>query len=133
MSDRVYRVTRDPKLLGTLLAQSQHTIVKQDNGSFRCVTHGGPAQECAPKSSAEHVWSNSLDRGKYRASVVRVKPYWGRLVLTREGIVILEQMVTISYDAPFGADLEDVREWERICIAAADADYRSRGQEPPGE
>lgn len=127
----MYRVTRDPKLLETLLARSKHTIVKHPDGSFRCATHGRPAEQCMPKSRPEHVWSNSLDRGKYHASVVRVRPYWGRLVLTRENAVVLEREVTISYDAPFGPDMEDVHCWERICAAAADADYRSRGEEPP--
>lgn len=131
MKKHAYRVTRSPKLLEALLTKSEHLIVKGDDGSLHCATHGVSAEECAPKPTSDVVWTNSLDRGTYLASVVRLRPYCGLLTVTRSEVIVLKREIGISYDAPFGPDMEDVHECEQLAVAAADADYLRRGERPP--
>jgi len=60
------------------------------------------------------------------ATVLRTKPYHGTLTLLCGDRRVLQLDVTISYDAPFGPDGEDVHDWKRLCVEATDADYYRR-------
>jgi hypothetical protein len=62
---------------------------------------------------------------------MRIAPYRGLLTLTRREVKVLQREVTISYDAPFGPDAEDLVEWREVCGCAADADYARRGESIP--
>lgn len=77
---------------------------------------------------ANLILQNSLDGGKYVLTVVRIEPYLGHLVLTRDDSVVFEKQVDVAYNAPFGPDVDDVRTWYKLAIEAADEDYRRRGK-----
>ncbi len=130
MGEKVYRVTSDPKWLEKTLHKAEHLIVKGKDGSLYCRTHRGDPNRCAERNQDDIVWRNSLDGGKYVVTVV-LAPYRGQLTLSRDGSAVLALEVGLSYDAPFGPDVEDVREWSRLCERAADADYNARGETPP--
>lgn len=63
--------------------------------------------------------------------VVRSRPYHGILTLLRGDRCVLKVDVGISYDAPFGPDGEDLREWQSLASEAADADYKQYGRPRP--
>lgn len=69
------------------------------------------------------IWESKLDN-KYDIRVERVAPYEGELVISEDGKMLTIQQVTISYDAKFGADINDIREWERSCIDFIDKKYK---------
>jgi hypothetical protein len=132
MSDKAYRVTNDPKWLKLALKKAEHLIVKDEHGGFTCRTHNCDPKQCAPTNDGDIVWQNSLDGGKYVVAVVRLKPYHGYLTVTRDDKTVLAREVGISYNAPYGPDAEDVREWKQLCEEAVDRDYLARGETPPG-
>lgn len=127
----IYRATANPQAFRANLNIAEHFFVKNANGSFYCSVHETAAERCASRVG-DVVWHTRLDRGTYVATVVRTKPYMGRLTLTRDDDIVLDRAVRIMYDAPFGPDLEDIQRWQAICLAGADADYRNRGLTPPG-
>jgi len=131
VKESVYKATRNPAALPKLLHDTQHLLTKHTDGSFYCQTHGCPADECASRLTDDLIWSSSLDRGRYTATVVRIAPYRGLLTLVRSETSVLDCEVTISYDAPFGPDAEDIIEWQDMCVRAADADYARRGESVP--
>lgn len=59
MSNRIYRVTRDPEKMNEMVAASEHVIVKHDDGSFRCATHDRPADVCLFLKATTVVWVNT--------------------------------------------------------------------------
>ena len=129
MSERIYRVTkeRDPVKALEDLRRTEHVITKRPDGSFYCQKHSCAPDDCAEKLTTDLIWTSSLDGGAYVATVLRTKPYHGALTLLCADRCVLRRDVTISYDAPFGPDGEDVYDWKRLCVEAADADYaRSR-------
>src|ERR1700722_16842193 len=128
VNDPIYRATSNPGALPGLLRNSEHVLTKHSDGSFYCQTHACPGDECASRSKGDIIWTNSLDGGTYKATVVRTAPYQGLLTLTRGETCVLECSVSVSYDAPFGADAEDVINWQQLCVRAADGDYARRGQ-----
>lgn len=129
--NRVFKASRDPAALPELLRNTEHLLTKHSDGSIYCQTHRCPADECARRLTSDLIWSNSLDRGTYTATVTRIAPYRGLLTLTRLETNVLQREVTISYDAPYGPDAEDIVEWRDICGRAADADYARRGESVP--
>lgn len=129
-SKTIYRVTGNPGLLQASLRVAEHLFVKNDDGSFYCDVHKTDADQCAERIG-DVVWHSRLDHGTFVATVVRTKPYLGRLTLTRDDEVVLDRAVRLMYDAPFGPDFEDVQRWQTICQAAADSDYCNRGLTPP--
>ena len=131
MGKPLYRVTRDEAWLRGALAKAEHVLQKGAGGMIYCHTHNRDAKLCAEERQSELVLQNSLDEGKYVLTVIRVKPYWGRLTLTRGDSIVLEQDVGLAYDAPFGPDAEDVQGWYELAIEAADQDYLRRGETPP--
>jgi hypothetical protein len=60
------------------------------------------------------VWASLLD-GRYKAVVVRKGSYRGSLELWEDTELLLERGVGLAYDATFGADIENVHEWQQIC------------------
>lgn len=68
------------------------------------------------------VWENTVDNNTWLCQVTREKPYSGLLIVTEvaTGEIIHSEPVTIAYDAPFGPDVCDVKEWQNICIQVID-------------
>jgi len=67
------------------------------------------------------VYKNQLDKF-YDIVVERTKPYHGRLTLTNPdtGHILLDEEVTLSYDALFGPDAGDVSVWQQKAIDIVD-------------
>src|SRR5665213_2938939 len=128
MDKYIYKATKDPDGLKDRLDRTEHIITKRGDGSFFCERHRCAADQCSTRTDSDVVWFDRIDGGTFTATVVRQRPYVGTLLLRRGDRNILEQSVTISYDAPFGPDGEDVMEWKRLCIEAADLDYRRNGK-----
>lgn len=61
------------------------------------------------------VWKNQLD-GKYDTYVERVEPYKGELVIKDGDTTLTTKSVTLAYDAKFGPDVEDIQQWENMCV-----------------
>lgn len=61
------------------------------------------------------LWESKLD-GKYHCSVHRMSPYQGLLLLNEDTTNLLTKDVTVSYNALFGPDVQDVTDWQNICI-----------------
>ncbi len=129
---RIYRATSDPQWLERALTEAKHLFVKNEAGHMFCALHQQDASACAPQTS-DLIWQDDLDKGTYSATVTRIAPYHGLLVLTRGKTIVLQENVGMMYNAEFGPDMEDVRLWERIVLAAADEDYRRRGEAPPSD
>ena len=128
MVRRIYKISNDPDGLQDRLDRTEHVITKRGDGSFFCERHRCEADQCSPRADSDVVWSDRLDKGTFIATVTRQGPYIGTLLLTRGHRNVLTKQVTISYDAPFGPDGEDVMEWQSLCAAAADADYLRNGK-----
>ena len=127
MVKKIYKISNDPEGLDARLARTEHVVTKHSDGSFYCEKHQCPADQCSIRPASDVVWFDNLDGGTFKASVIRSQPYVGTLLLTRGDRNVLEKRVTISYDAPFGPDGEDVHEWQRLCAEAADIDYIRNG------
>jgi hypothetical protein len=131
MTDKpLYRVTRDAQWLDHALLEAEHLFIKNTDGRSFCITHDQEASLCAPRTG-DLVWDASLDRGTYSATVTRVAPYHGLLLLTRGEETVLQRPVSMMYNAEFGPDMEDVQTWQALAVKAADDDYRRRGETPP--
>ena len=70
-----------------------------------------------------YVWETSLDE-RYDCKVERIDEYMGRLTVvdTAASVLLLEENVTLAYNAVFGADVADVALWQEMCIKAVDND-----------
>ena len=70
-----------------------------------------------------YVWETSLDE-RYDCKVERVEQYMGRLTVvdTAASVLLLEETVSLAYDAVFGPDVADVALWQEMCIKAVDND-----------
>jgi hypothetical protein len=125
-----YRVATDPAELKRHIAEAEHLFVMAEDGSFSCAIHDRPAESCHEPCEAL-VWESELDGGTYKALVTRTGAKRGHLVLTRGSGLVFERDVYLMYGARSGPDIEDVQLWQRLCVSAADDDYRRRGQSPP--
>ena len=67
------------------------------------------------------VWESKLDT-IYNCQVTRTDEYKGILKLTNteNDWVLVEQEVGLSYGAKFGPNVDDVAQWQEICIQAVD-------------
>jgi hypothetical protein len=110
---------------------AEHLFVKDPNGNTRCVRHDRLAALCVPPALDDRVWRDTLDEGRYAVTVARTAPCKGLLTVVRDHRLVAEQPVSLMYNAEFGPDYEDVRWWQSLGAAAADADYRRRGEAPP--
>lgn len=70
------------------------------------------------------IWQCKLDR-KYDVRVERVAPYEGELVISENDKMLTVKQVTISHDAQFGPDINDIRDWEALCIDFIDNKYQN--------
>lgn len=70
------------------------------------------------------IWESKLD-DKYDIRVERVAPYEGELVISEGDKILTIKQVTLTYDAKFGPDINDIREWERSCINFIDNKYKN--------
>ena len=61
------------------------------------------------------IWESKLD-DKYHCIVNRTLPYKGILTIKENNEILFEDEVTITYDAKFGADGQDISYWQDICI-----------------
>ena len=69
------------------------------------------------------IWESTLDK-KFTVWVERVAPYEGELVISENGKMLTIKQVTISHDAMFGPDINDIRDWEIFCIDFIDNKYQ---------
>jgi hypothetical protein len=69
------------------------------------------------------IWESTLDK-KFTVWVERVAPYEGELVISEKGKMLTIKQVTISHDAMFGPDINDIRDWEAFCIDFIDNKYQ---------
>lgn len=68
------------------------------------------------------IWQAELD-GYYDVRVLRIAGlYQGILKVTdtRDGSVLLEETVAVSYGAVFGPDMADVADWQDRAVQAVD-------------
>jgi hypothetical protein len=106
-------------------------FVKNDAGGTFCTVHQQDASICAP-GTGDLVWYENLDKkGTYSATVTRVAPYRGLFGFDPRRDRRAAKKVGMMYNADFGPDMEDVQQWKRTVVAAADEDYRKRGETPP--
>lgn len=68
------------------------------------------------------IWTAKLD-DKYDTYVERVEPYKGELVIVDGDKEIYRKSVTLSYDAKFGADAQDVYDWENTVVRFIDDEH----------
>lgn len=73
------------------------------------------------KENIDYVWEAHLDQ-KYHCTVTRSSERTGNLKIVDEENkeILLEKEVGLSYGAIFGPDIDDVMDWERICIETVD-------------
>lgn len=73
-------------------------------------------------TAANVIWHATLDQ-HYRIEVVRRTHYTGTLSVTdqRNGTILSEQDVTLSYGAVFGPDVDDVYDWQERALRVVDA------------
>jgi hypothetical protein len=63
------------------------------------------------------IWEGSVDKGRYMAKVVSIANNQTRGILKLIDLDNVERYqaeVGVSYDAPFGASIKDVREWHKL-------------------
>jgi len=65
------------------------------------------------------VWSATLD-GKYTVKVLWIAPYRGELAIAEGDAVLYREPVSLSYNAQFGPDAEDVLSWQESAVAFVD-------------
>lgn len=73
-------------------------------------------------NKVDYVWEARLDN-KYHCTVTRVSERKGQLkiVAQENQEVLLNKEVGLSYGAIFGPDMDDVMDWEQICIETVDS------------
>lgn len=65
------------------------------------------------------VWNSTLD-GRYAVTVVRTGSYRGDLSIHDGDQLLHRESVGLIFDALFGADVDDVAQWQRIAIEFID-------------
>ena len=72
----------------------------------------------------EVVWTTILD-GRYTMTVTRIVPYHGELPVSEAGQLLHLENTGLMYDALFGPDIDDVRNWRRIAVEVVDGAGKS--------
>ena len=72
-----------------------------------------------PQQDDFTVWSSRLD-GRFTVKVIWIAPYRGELTIADGAIVLYREPVSLSYNAQFGPDVDDVRSWQESAIAFVD-------------
>ena len=65
------------------------------------------------------VWSSMLD-GRFIVKVIWIAPYRGELTIADGAAVLYQEPVSLSYNAQFGPDVDDVCSWQESAIAFVD-------------
>ena len=65
------------------------------------------------------VWAAILDN-RYTVHVVRKQPYQGSLEVWENGVQLMQQPVTLTYDARFGVDIGDMEQWTDVACNFVD-------------
>jgi len=76
------------------------------------ISNNDVTDECLEKNA----WSGIIDQ-RYKVEVQRTEPYQGILCVwdgKNNDALIFEKEVSISYNAAFGVDVADVREWQDV-------------------
>ena len=63
------------------------------------------------------IWEGSVDKGRFTAKVVSIpnNSFRGILkIIDLDDVERYQAEVGVSYDAPFGAAMKDVREWHKL-------------------
>lgn len=117
---------RDPKVLWMLEKQGVPT---SDQPTGRKIVHNVTGHETmasvtttlnVPEDKPVKIWANMVD-SKYDVYVVRKEPYKGILTVELKGTKILEETVTLAYDAKMGPDIDDVNLWCKKAVEIVDA------------
>jgi len=72
-----------------------------------------------PQQDDFTVWSSMLD-GRFAIKVIWTAPYHGELTISDGATVLYREPVSLSYNAQFGPDVDDVRSWQESAIAFFD-------------
>ena len=69
------------------------------------------------------IWESLLDN-RYQCQVVRESAYVGTLTITdtEQNTVVYTKAVSLSYEALFGPDMDDVYLWQTLCVNFIDGD-----------
>lgn len=69
----------------------------------------------------EIIWQAKLDN-RYQCQVERINEVHGRLTMvdSENSETVLDQQVTLAWGAKFGADIDDIADWEERCVSIAD-------------
>lgn len=97
-----------------------HTLAMKRDGSVFCTTHERAADLCIARREGNRVFETTIDRGSYAIEVTRTGPYCGVLSVSRGGTIVIRRAVLIRFDAPYGPDAKDVREWLHFVTHFAD-------------
>jgi hypothetical protein len=68
------------------------------------------------------IWTAKLDE-VFDVAVKRVDGSRGHLTISRDGKVLSQRDVTLSYGAAFGPDVGDVAEWEEWAVEYVDGHH----------
>lgn len=68
---------------------------------------------------ADEAWSSLLDK-RYVICVNRTRPYRGELTISDAGQLLHREPVSLSYDARFGPDIDDIAYWQQLAVAFVD-------------
>lgn len=67
------------------------------------------------------VWESTLD-DIFECKVTRIDDYKGQLTVKENvnGQILLDKEVGLSYGAQFGPDMDDVAQWQEMCVEVVD-------------
>jgi len=71
------------------------------------------------------VWATRLDN-RYNIYVERIEAYKGKLIILDGDKEIYNNSTSLSYDAYYGADIEDIINWENESLKFIDEVYNKK-------
>lgn len=81
------------------------------------------AQNLEHDATQSPIWTGTLDQ-RYELTVNSTPhPRYGRLTITdnRDGTILLDEQVPLSYGAVFGPDIGDVETWQERAVVLIDS------------
>lgn len=63
----------------------------------------------------DNIWEETINE-EYYCSVEQLNPKQGELTIIKDRIVILRQLVDVTYGDVFGPDISDTDHWHQICV-----------------
>jgi hypothetical protein len=126
----IYVQNSDSRWSRNAVDDAHHLCIFDGEDQAVCTTHGTPIESCLKQPKGGLIFGDLLDQGEYVLTIVREKPYVGRLRLRRCTEVVLEELVDLAYDAAYGPDPHDILSWQDAALMAASEDtsvkrYRS--------